>query len=125
MATLRGSLDRRANPTKHAPLEHVLVFGKRVDISLPAICRFLYGVDSDATRTPLTLEFDYRLKLVKDDCFQRERELRENTKRWIAQNISVDGEGAGAQKRYKEGQPHIHGQILMALSPLFPLSHCC
>ena len=72
MATLRAILDRRANPAKHAPLEHVPVRGKWVDISLPAIRRFLYGADTDATRTPITPEFDYRWKLVKDNDFQRE-----------------------------------------------------
>ena len=48
---------------------------------------------TDATRTALNPEFDYRSKLVKDGHFQRERVLTETTKRWIAQNISVDGEG--------------------------------
>ena len=43
VATLRDSLDRQANPAKHAPLEHVHIRGKRVDISLPAIQKFLYG----------------------------------------------------------------------------------
>ena len=92
VVTLRASLDRRTNPAKHAPLEHVRVCGKRVDISLPAIRRFLYGADTDATKTPLTPEFDYRWKFVKDSHFQCERVLRETTKRWKAQNISVDGE---------------------------------
>ena len=57
------------------------------------ICRFLYGADTDATKTPLTPEFDYRWKLIKDSNFQRERVMRETTYKCIAQNISVDGEG--------------------------------
>ena len=56
------------------------------------ICRFLYGADTDATKTPLTPEFDYRWKLIKDSNFQRERVMRETTYKCIAQNISVDGE---------------------------------
>ena len=60
VATLRSQIDRRAAPTKQAPLEHVLVRGIQVDISLPAIRRYLYGKDVDANRTPLTSEFHYR-----------------------------------------------------------------
>ena len=66
----------------------------QVDISLPAIRRFLYGKGVDATRTPLTAEFDYRWKLFKDGLFLREPSLRETTKRWIALHLSVHGEGA-------------------------------
>ena len=65
----------------------------QVDISLPAIRRFLYGEIVDATRTPLTTEFDYRWQIVKDDQFLREPSLRETTKRWMALHLSVDGEG--------------------------------
>ena len=65
-----------------------------VDISLPAICRFLYGEIIDATRTPLTAEFDYRWQIVKDGQFLCEPALRETTKRWMALHLSVDGEGA-------------------------------
>ena len=43
VATLRSQIDRRAAPTKQAPLELVRVRGMQVDISLPAIRRFLYG----------------------------------------------------------------------------------
>ena len=66
----------------------------QVDISLPAICRFLYGESADATRTPITAEFDYRWPLVKDGQFLREPALRETTKRWMSLHLSVDGEGA-------------------------------
>ena len=66
----------------------------QVDISLPAILRFLYGEGVDATRTPLTTEFDYRCQIVKDGQFLREPLLRETTKRWRALHLSVDGEGA-------------------------------
>ena len=51
-------------------------------------------MDVDATKTPLTGEFYYRWNLIKDDWFQRELDVRENTKRWIAQNISVDRKAA-------------------------------
>ena len=44
----------------------------QVDISLPAIRRFLYGESVDATRTPITAEFDYRWQIVKDGQFLRE-----------------------------------------------------
>ena len=60
VATLWTSFERWTNPFKNAPLEHVHVHGKWVEIFLPAIHRFVYGADTDATRTPHTLEFDYR-----------------------------------------------------------------
>ena len=60
METLQAPIDRRAASAKEAPLEHIPVHGKWVDISLPAIHRYLYGEDVDANRTPLTAEFDYR-----------------------------------------------------------------
>ena len=59
VAILRSQIDMRASPAKQAPLEQVRVRGVQVDISLPAIPRFLYGEGVDATRTPLTAEFDY------------------------------------------------------------------
>ena len=94
VVTLRSQIDRRAAPAKQAPLEQVRVRGVQVDISLPAICRFLYGEGVDATRTPLTVEFDYRWQLVKDGQFLREPSLRETTKRWMDLHLSVDREGA-------------------------------
>ena len=66
VATLQSQIDRRAAPAKQTPLEQVRVQGVQVDISLPAICLFLYGEGVDATRTPLTAKFDYRWKIVKD-----------------------------------------------------------
>ena len=60
VVTLRSQIDRRAGPAKQAPLEQVRVRGVQVDISLPAIHRFLYGESAVATRTPHTAEFDYR-----------------------------------------------------------------
>ena len=93
VTTLRSKIDWRAAPAKQAPLEQVRVRGVQVDISLPAIRRFLYGEGVDATRTPLTTEFDYRLQIVKDGQFLREPSLRETTKRWMALHLSVDGEG--------------------------------
>ena len=71
VATLRSQIDRRAAPAKQAPLEQVRVRGVHVNISLPAIRRFLYGDGVDATRTPLTAEFDYIWQLVKDGHFLR------------------------------------------------------
>ena len=93
LATLRSQIDRRAAPAKEAPPEHVPVRGIQVDISLPAIRRYLYGEDVDANRTPLTAEFDYRWKIVKDGQLLREPLLRETTRRWIALYLYVDGEG--------------------------------
>ena len=60
VATLRSLLDSRATLGKHAPLDYVRVHGKRVDISLSAICRYLYVMDVDATGIPINAEFDYR-----------------------------------------------------------------
>ncbi|TMW98412.1 hypothetical protein EJD97_004098 [Solanum chilense] len=74
------------------PLEHVRVRGIQVDISLPAILRCLYGEDVDTTKTPLTAEFDYLWKIVKDGRFLCESSLRETTKRWMAQHLSIDRE---------------------------------
>ena len=93
-ACLRGYLDRQSNPAKQEPLTHVRVLCRRVDISLPTIHRFLYGVDTNITRDPLNLEFDYCLKLIKEGHFQRDKVVRETTKRWIDQHISLDREGA-------------------------------
>ena len=60
VATLRSQIDRRASPAKQAPLEQVRIRGIQVDISLPAIHRFLYGENVNVNRTPLTAEFDYQ-----------------------------------------------------------------
>ena len=94
VATLRSQIDRRAAPAKQAPLEQVRVCGIHVDISLPAISRYLYGEYVDVNWTPLTVEFDYRWQIVKDGQFLREPLLRETTKRWMALHLTVDGEGA-------------------------------
>ena len=94
VATLRSQIDRRAAPAKQAPLEQVGVRGVQVDISLPSIHRFLYDEGVDATRTPLTAEFDYRWQIVKDGQSLRKPSLRETTKRWMALHLSVDGKGA-------------------------------
>lgn len=61
---------------------------------MPAIRRYLYGKDVDFTRTPLTVEFEYRWKLVKDGRFLRQPEPRETNKRWLAQYLSIDGKAA-------------------------------
>ena len=94
MATLRSQIERRAAITKQAPLEHVRVRGIQVNISLPAIRRYLYGEDVEANQTPLTAEFDYQWQIVKNVQFLCEPSLRETTKRWMALHLSVDGEGA-------------------------------
>ena len=57
-----------------------------------AIRKFLYGAYVYASRTPLTIQFDYRWKLIKDGQFKREPDVRETTKQWIAQHLSVVGE---------------------------------
>ena len=94
MATLQSQIDWRASPSKQNPLEHVRVCGIQVDIFLPVIRRYLYDEDVDATRTHLTVEFDYRWKIVTDGQFLREPSLRETTKRWMDLHLSIDGEGA-------------------------------
>ena len=85
---------RWAAPSKQAPLEQDRVRGVQVYISLPAIHPFLYTESIDATRTPLSAEFDYRWQIVKDGQFLREPALRETTNRGMALHLSVDGEGA-------------------------------
>ena len=92
--TLQSQIDRRASPAKQAPLEQLRVWGVQVDISLPAICRFLYGESADATWTPINAEFHYPWQIVKDDQFLRELALRETTKTWMDLHLSVHGEGA-------------------------------
>ena len=81
VATLRSQIDRWAAPTKEFPLEQVRVRGIQVDISLPAIRRYLYGEDVDANQTLSPPSFDYRWRIVKDGQFLREPSLRETTKR--------------------------------------------
>ncbi|TMX00848.1 hypothetical protein EJD97_025831 [Solanum chilense] len=88
------TIERRATPATQAPLEHVRVRSIQVDISLPAIRLYLYGEDVDTTRTPLTAEFDYRWKIVKEGQFWCEPSLRETTKRWMAHHLSIDEEAA-------------------------------
>ena len=66
MATLQSQIDKRAAPAKQAPVENVRVRGIKVNISLPAIRRYLYGEDVDSTKTPLTAEFEYWWQIVKD-----------------------------------------------------------
>ena len=58
VATLISQIDGRAAPVKQAPLEHVRARGIQVDISLPAIRRYLYSEDVDTNQIPLTAEFD-------------------------------------------------------------------
>ena len=64
----------------------------QVNISLQAICWYLYGEDVDANRTPLTAELEYRWQIIKNGQFFREPSLRENTKRCMALHFSIDGE---------------------------------
>ena len=100
-----------------------------VNISLPAIHQFLYGESVDATRTPLTAEFDYRWQIVKDGQFLSEPSLRETTKRWMALHLSVDGEGADyvtePKGAHQEGQPNFHGEVLVADCSPLPFHHNC
>lgn len=49
-------------------------------------------MSTDAERLPLTLEFDYRWDVVKSGNFRQNREMRDPTKKFIAQQISIDGE---------------------------------
>lgn len=44
--------------------------------------------------SPSPLDFEYRWNVVKSGHFQWDRDLRVSTKRWIAHQISIDGEGA-------------------------------
>ena len=76
MATLESQINRRAFPIEQAPLEHVRVRGIQVNISLPAIRRYLYGEDVDATRTPR--EHSKRRKgREEDDSRARKKERRD------------------------------------------------
>ncbi|MFV1326975.1 hypothetical protein QMK91_29520, partial [Klebsiella pneumoniae] len=84
---------RWAFTAKQALFEQIRVRVIQVDISVPTIRRYLYNEDVDATRTLLTVEFDYWWQIVKDGQLLREPSLRETTKRWMALHLSVDGEG--------------------------------
>lgn len=88
-----GVLDRQPQPFKQDPLIEVLVRVFRVDISSTSICRILYGGSTDAVRVPLSVDFDYILDLVKSRPFQRSKNQRESTKRWIEHKLSIDSEG--------------------------------
>ena len=57
-----------------------------------AIRRYLYSEIIDANQNPLTAEFNYRWKLIKDGQLLHEPELRETTKRRIVRYIYVDGQ---------------------------------
>ena len=57
------------------------------------ICRFLHGGSTDAARISLTPKFYYMWDMVKSVHFQWSRDLRESTKRLIAQHL-IYGEGA-------------------------------
>lgn len=92
--TLRDSLDRLSNFAKQTTLTYVHVHGRRVDIPLPPIHCFLYRVDTDSNRAPLTPEFDYWWYMIKKGYFHRDKDARDTTKRQIAQHISIDIEGA-------------------------------
>ena len=65
-----------------------------MDISFPAIRCILYGRETNVARVPLTPVFDYWWDMVKGCHFQRSRDLKESTKRWISQRLFIDGEGA-------------------------------
>ncbi|TMX05316.1 hypothetical protein EJD97_024783 [Solanum chilense] len=80
--------------TDKGVMTRTLTLKRWVEISLPSIRRFLYGESIDATRTPITAEFDYRWQIVKDVQFLRKPTVRQTTKRWMALHLSVDGEGA-------------------------------
>ena len=60
VATLRGSLDRWARPTKQDPLTSTLVWGCRVDISESTIHSFLYDPTTGTQWAQNTSEFNYR-----------------------------------------------------------------
>ena len=51
-------------------------------------------MDVDATWTPLTAEFDYRWKLIKDGQFHCEPEVKDTTKWCISQCLFVNGKAA-------------------------------
>lgn len=76
--TLQCFMDRRSNLIQRAPLYNVRV------------C----GINKDSTREPFTPEFYYRWTLIKESHFKRDAGVRESIKRWIAQHILMDGEGA-------------------------------
>ena len=61
---------------------------------MPTTCRFSYGANYRCQQGPLTLEFYYRLDVIKQDHFQRDKNVRETTKRCIPQHLSVDREDA-------------------------------
>uniref|UniRef100_M1DQ81 Integrase core domain containing protein n=1 Tax=Solanum tuberosum TaxID=4113 RepID=M1DQ81_SOLTU len=60
VATLRGSIFKRANPNEQDPLTSTMVQGCPVDISRATISRFLYGPITGHSWSLNTAEFDYR-----------------------------------------------------------------
>lgn len=108
-------------------MDYVRVHGKRVNISLPAIRRYIYGADFNATWAALTTEFDYQWKVIKDGRFQREPELRETTKWCIAQYLSVDGEVADWVLEPKGSIKKANltcNQVFVVTCPTLTFPHC-
>uniref|UniRef100_M1DNZ0 Integrase core domain containing protein n=1 Tax=Solanum tuberosum TaxID=4113 RepID=M1DNZ0_SOLTU len=68
-ATLRGSIDRRENPSAQPPLKATLVCGFSIYISETTIRRFLYGPGN--TLSINTAKFDYHWDIVRSGAFQR------------------------------------------------------
>lgn len=93
MATFKGSFDRQAKPVKPNTLIEVLVRDCQVAFSSTSICLFQYGLSTISARDPISPDFDYRWDLVRSGKFQRSRDKRESTKKWIAQQLFIDNEG--------------------------------
>uniref|UniRef100_M1DVR0 Putative plant transposon protein domain-containing protein n=1 Tax=Solanum tuberosum TaxID=4113 RepID=M1DVR0_SOLTU len=93
-ATLRGSISKRAKPTKQDPFTSTMVRGCLVDISRATISRFLYVPITGHSWSLNTTKFDYRWDIVGGGAFQRNAEQREAVILWLAKYIAADGERA-------------------------------
>uniref|UniRef100_M1D841 Integrase core domain containing protein n=1 Tax=Solanum tuberosum TaxID=4113 RepID=M1D841_SOLTU len=92
-ATLRGSIQRNANPRAQTPLKKTLVRWFSVDISEITIYRFFYGPGH--TWALNTTKFEYRWDIVWGGEFQRSAKKKEIVLRWFARYIATDGVRVG------------------------------
>jgi len=88
--TKRGQKDMAST---WGPLNSIIVRGKSIDISKASINRIFYGLEYSA---PASVGlFEGKHHEVTSDATMEDKTSRERVLRWIAKQISIDGENAG------------------------------
>lgn len=82
IATLGGSLDKRAIPAKQDPYLYIIL-GLLVYIYESSIHLLIYDPTTDPQRTSNTAKFDYMWQFVKSGELGRSIVHRELTKKWL------------------------------------------